>query len=293
MLQPRPPGPVRSDWHVHTHLSDGCASPEQVVEAAVALGLERLAITDHDCIAAHRAGRARAAARGRIEIVAGVEIDCLLEGGRIEILGLGFDPENEALGARLAEVQADRRRRFLFYCERLREAGEPADPEPWACGPSLALLKVHIYRALESAGRIYPGGYREFTARLEGLGAPPPVRTPEAAEAARLILQAGGRVLLAHPLYYHERPGLETLLRAAREFGCAGVEYLYPYDFGPRGWSRDAAAELFGRLDALLLELFPPEAERTQGTDVHEPGEWPARLDLLRDWARRLDRPLR
>lgn len=292
MHQPQLSAPA-SDWHVHTHLSDGKASPEELVGAALACGLTHIAITDHDCIEAHRGGRLRAIAAGQLEIVTGVEIDCLLEGARIELLGLGFDAEAPALAARLAEIQADRRRRFLFYCEKLRAAGEPVELEPWTACASLALLKVHLYRALGEAGRLFPGGYREFSARLEACGDPPPVRTPTAAEAAHLIREAGGRVLLAHPLYYAERVGLERLLRAARALECSGSEYLYPYDFGPEGLPRATLLEQYQQFDALLAEIFPSDVELTQGSDVHDPAEWPARLALLGEWAGLLGRPVR
>ena len=40
----------RADWHIHTHFSDGYASPAETVAAAARLGLGRIAITDHDGI---------------------------------------------------------------------------------------------------------------------------------------------------------------------------------------------------------------------------------------------------
>ncbi|AGL03550.1 PHP domain-containing protein [Desulfoscipio gibsoniae] len=36
-----------ADWHVHTHYSDGHATPEEMVAAAVRRGLTEVAITDH------------------------------------------------------------------------------------------------------------------------------------------------------------------------------------------------------------------------------------------------------
>jgi predicted metal-dependent phosphoesterase TrpH len=39
---------VRIDLHSHSNVSDGTTSPSEVVERAVALGLDVLALTDHD-----------------------------------------------------------------------------------------------------------------------------------------------------------------------------------------------------------------------------------------------------
>ncbi len=277
------------DWHIHTDLSDGFASPEEVVRAAVELGLTRIAVTDHDCIAAHHSGRLKAAAAATsLEIVTGVEIDCTLGETGIEILGFGFDANAPALVERLREVQADRRRRYEHYREALRAAGEPVPPAPGTTCASLALMKVHVYRALGEAQRRFAGGYREFSAWLDGLGDPPAVRTPTAAEAARLILDAGGRVLLAHPLYYEDRIDLATLVRAGREIGCVGTEFLYPYAFGENPLPEETVLRGYARLRVLMAEAFPAGAILTTGTDVHDLAEWPARLAHLKLWQARL-----
>jgi 3',5'-nucleoside bisphosphate phosphatase len=271
-----------SDWHVHTDLSDGFASPEEVVRAALDLGLTRISVTDHDCIEAHRSGRLKAAATATpLEIITGVEIDCTLGETGIEILGFGFDPDAPALVECLREIQADRRRRYEHYREVLRAAGEPVPPEPGTMCASLSLMKVHVYRALDKAQRHFAGGYREFSKWLDGLGDPPPVRTPTAADAARLILDAGGHVLLAHPLYYEDRIELATLVRVGREIGGVGTEFLYPYAFGDNPLPEETVMRGFARLRALMTETFPAGACLTAGTDVHDLTEWPARLAHL------------
>src|SRR5437763_1834085 len=40
----------RCDPHVHTTYSDGLGTPREIVEAALALGLDVIAITDHDSV---------------------------------------------------------------------------------------------------------------------------------------------------------------------------------------------------------------------------------------------------
>ncbi|MDY0004957.1 MAG: PHP domain-containing protein, partial [Polyangia bacterium] len=118
------------DLHVHTHLSDGLSSPAEVVRAAAALGIARLAITDHDCLDAHLDPEAKGAALALgIELVTGLELDCTHQGKELEVLGYGFNPEDEALGRRLRQVQTDRRRRFAFLCEGMAARGEPVRPE--------------------------------------------------------------------------------------------------------------------------------------------------------------------
>ena len=40
---------MRADWHLHTSYCDGTASPAEMAEAALAMGLERLGFSGHSC----------------------------------------------------------------------------------------------------------------------------------------------------------------------------------------------------------------------------------------------------
>ena len=68
----------RADLHIHTIASDGTASVTSVLERAVQLGLDVIAITDHERIDAAVAGRAIAQDRGLpVEVVVGEEVTTL------------------------------------------------------------------------------------------------------------------------------------------------------------------------------------------------------------------------
>lgn len=66
----------RADLHVHTRVSDGLATVEQVLEHAEALGnLDVIAITDHEDAAGGLRARELAASRGyRTQVVPGAEV---------------------------------------------------------------------------------------------------------------------------------------------------------------------------------------------------------------------------
>jgi predicted metal-dependent phosphoesterase TrpH len=77
----------RADLHIHTVASDGTASVTSVLDRAVALGLDVIAITDHERIDAAIAGRLIAQDRGLpLEVVVGEEVTTL--GGHLLALGL-------------------------------------------------------------------------------------------------------------------------------------------------------------------------------------------------------------
>lgn len=70
-----PTGWSRADLHVHTNLSDGLASPEQVVAEALRHDLRVIAVTDHDTLEGARRVAEVAAERGvPLQVIIGTEV---------------------------------------------------------------------------------------------------------------------------------------------------------------------------------------------------------------------------
>ncbi len=88
-----------ADLHVHTTHSDGICSPCEVVIAAARVGIDALAITDHDTVSAIEIARAEAQRWG-IELINGVELTCSQDGRELHILGYFFRTDAPALLAR-------------------------------------------------------------------------------------------------------------------------------------------------------------------------------------------------
>ncbi len=65
----------RADLHIHTLASDGVSSVAQVLEAAVAKGIDVIAITDHERVDSALAAKVMAETRGLpIEVIVGEEV---------------------------------------------------------------------------------------------------------------------------------------------------------------------------------------------------------------------------
>ncbi|HEY3084835.1 MAG TPA: CehA/McbA family metallohydrolase [Candidatus Dormibacteraeota bacterium] len=64
----------RADLHMHTTASDGWPSAHQLVDHARRIGLDLIAVTDHDTIEGALRAADRAARRGRLEVVIGEEV---------------------------------------------------------------------------------------------------------------------------------------------------------------------------------------------------------------------------
>ena len=67
--------PIKNiDLQTHTTASDGKLNPAELVKLAIQKNLSAIAITDHDTV--NGIDEALKAAKGKIEIIPGVEISC-------------------------------------------------------------------------------------------------------------------------------------------------------------------------------------------------------------------------
>ena len=96
-----------ADLHVHTTHSDGLCSPCEVVIAAAGAGLAALAITDHDTVSALAIARPEAARLG-LELVAGAELTCELNGREVHLLGHFLGDDDPSLLAALGWLRGSR-----------------------------------------------------------------------------------------------------------------------------------------------------------------------------------------
>lgn len=212
------------DLHIHSTASDGVLTPSEVISQALQLGLEAVALTDHDTVAGV-AEAVAAATRTGPEVVPGVEISSEGSWGDLHFLGYYVDVENRALLECLQAMLGARLTRAEQMVERLAGLGMPLDWDEvrgLAAGESVG--RPHVARAL--LGRGYVTSTGEAFDRYIGRDGPayvPRLRlTP--AEVIELIRQAGGVPVLAHPAG-------SGALGAVPEFaslGLRGLEVYYP-----------------------------------------------------------------
>jgi predicted metal-dependent phosphoesterase TrpH len=202
-----------------------------LVEAAVAVGVRVLSLTDHDTLAGYREVAASDLPAG-LTLVPGVEINALVTRDlglwewELHILGFGMDPDDEAFEAVLASQREARRVRFDRTVARLRELGMPIDDEVAALEVDAddALGRPTIARALMAAG--FASTVEDAFSRIIGHGSPGYVRReglgPEAAIVA--IAAAGGIPVLAH---FREAPARLEVVRELAGAGLRGLEVYY------------------------------------------------------------------
>tara|TARA_Y100000589_G_scaffold279476_1_gene275467 strand:+ start:2461 stop:3108 length:648 start_codon:yes stop_codon:yes gene_type:complete len=93
--------PKYINFHCHTTFSDGSMTPLQLLKEAYKNKTKYIAITDHHSINAHKDIYKKKLMKKfplkSIIVVTGIEINCLLKGCLVHVLGLGIDIESEFL----------------------------------------------------------------------------------------------------------------------------------------------------------------------------------------------------
>lgn len=264
-----PPHPSRVDLHTHSCRSDGVLEPVELVAAAAAVGVQVLALADHDTLAGARELTAAGRPALPLELLPAVEINSVAAGiprlweGELHILGLGVDPNDESFEAILERQRGFRVTRFKRIVDLLRQLGYPVDEQAnrllagqgAASGASLG--RPQIARCLVAAG--YASTVDDAMRRLLGRGKPAYVPRDGLGpmEAISAIRAAGGLPSLAH---FADACARRELVEELTRSGLGGLEVHY------RHFDRDTVVDLAAV--ARELRLAP-----TGGSDYHGDGE--------------------
>ncbi|AVT30114.1 phosphatase [Plantactinospora sp. BC1] len=245
-------GRVRIDLHAHSTASDGTCTPEELVRAARATGLDVLAITDHDTTGGW--DRAAAARPPGLTLVRGAELSCRWYGTEpsipLHLLGYLFDPESPELVAELTRVRAAREVRGERIVELLRADGIDVD---WAeirdAAGGGTVGRPHIAQALIRAGLVATTA-EAFAPHWLGERYRLPKDDIDVFRAVRLIRQAGGVPVMAHPRATRRgRIVPDSLIVELAAAGLAGLEAEHE-DHSPA--ERDAVRALAAELGLLV-----------------------------------------
>jgi len=212
------------DLHVHTTCSDGRQTPTEVVDRAIAVGLEAIAITDHDTLAGYL--QARDGAAGRVALIAGVEVSAAEARSAIHILGYGIDPHSAILADALAGIERQRRVRAAEIVERLNGMGLGLTMEMVGrVAAGAPITRAHIAQALVGNGllRTHGSAFSRYLSDSSPAFVPHDLSGP--AEAIDLVHRAGGVAVLAHPGLTRRDELIAGMIRA----GLDGIEIVHPY----------------------------------------------------------------
>jgi 3',5'-nucleoside bisphosphate phosphatase len=223
-----PPGAlfVRIDLHAHSSVSDGTDRPEDLVRRAAEAGLDVLALTDHDTVDGWPVARNAGVQQG-VLVVPGVEVSTLMRGAGVHVLAYLLDPAYPPLADELVRVRDSRANRLTEMTRLLTKAGMPLEVSDVlaVAGAASSIGRPHVADALVAKG--YVTDRAEAFTRLLSDGGPAyvPRYAPTTADAIRIVRDAGGVTVLAHPWGRGSRRVLHAAAIASlAEIGLAGIE---------------------------------------------------------------------
>ena len=252
---------MKTELHIHTYYSDGVFSPEKIVDTAIDVGLQAIAITDHDNVLAYDVAKNYLKEKGledKLEIIRGIEVNTLYKNYEVHILGYFMNPENSDFQAMLKTQQQARIKQTKEIISLLaKKEGIKVKFEDIkklvAEGGSIG--RPHIAKAITNAG----GTANIMDAYAKYIHVDSPVyvqrKTVSPQDAVEIIYDAGGIPVIAHP---HDIDIAETLIKELMNYGLRGIE-AYHRKHSP------ACVEYFSSMAEELGLIV------TGGSDFHTP----------------------
>jgi 3',5'-nucleoside bisphosphate phosphatase len=214
-----------ADLHLHTFHSDGTRSPREVIDLSHDAGIDIVAISDHDNLAAYFDIKSYADDRG-VTLVPATELSCGYEGIDVHILAYAFNPFDERIDERLRQFREVRQRRGVTMVERLKSLGYEIDvARVVELAGGGAMGRPHVARALVESGHV--SSVSAAFERLLGTGKPAYVEKARfrIEEAIDLVHGSGGLLSIAHPTLY---PDHDRIVPQLLDAGIDAVEVFHP-----------------------------------------------------------------
>ncbi len=242
-------------------MSDGVLSPSELVQRAAHFGVQQLAITDHDTIAALAPARAAVAElQLPLQLITGVELTCRWQNHEIHLVALNFDPQHQGLQQLLTQQQQQRRDRYAAMVARLDYLGLAIIP------PAVQQLTMptrkHLADALVEQGKV--SSVEAAFQRYLGAGKLAYIKAEWVSleQAIAVVKAAGGCSVIAHPHAYQlSNKWLRRLFSEGKAAGLDAIEVA-------------TGAQAPGQREALGLMAVELELAASVGSDFHAPLRW-------------------
>ena len=220
------------DLHTHSIFSDGTYTPEELIDAAINIGLSAIALTDHNTVDG-LPNFISASVGKNIDIVLGTEFSVDYDGKELHMLALFIKPQYFSQITELMNAVIIRKEQsYIDLIDALSSVGINLDyNEIKSLTPSGKINRAHIASAMMQKGYVSSiieafqtylsktGGYYKEAERINVW------------EMLNFINSIGAVSVLAHPFLNLREDELISFLTKAKEFRLAGMECYYPlYD---------------------------------------------------------------
>lgn len=233
------------DLHIHTNCSDGKFSPLEIIDMAKNNNVFIIAITDHDTLKAYSNVVLSYAAKKGIKLINAIEISTKFKGYGIHILGYGFDLKNKELLKMIEKAENARFNYLLEVSAKLEQFGFIVNLDNLKNLPSVTKYHIaneviqnqknkkiidNIFHKVPSIGK--------FIETIMNENCPCFVEKycPSPQNISQIIKQAGGKVVIAHPVAYiyennFDIKDIEDLIKEIKRWGIESYNW-YVDKFG-------------------------------------------------------------
>jgi predicted metal-dependent phosphoesterase TrpH len=247
------------DFHSHSNASDGSLEPLELVNRAYEAGVRIFALTDHDTVEGCLSLEQQSLPSD-LSFINGAEFTCQLGKQVLHIVGLRLNIHSAQLKDHLERLTHLREERALRIDERLQKMQLPSLLEAARhLAGDAQIGRPHFAKALIEAG-IVDSEAKAFKKFL-GVGKPGDVKVawPTLEEVLKVIKEAGGVSVLAHPTKYNLTLNkIRGVVSEFAELGGQAIEVGYP------GVTKDQQASLMMLARKFSLVL-------SAGSDFHSP----------------------
>lgn len=225
------------DYHIHTSFSDGTYTPTEIVKKYAKEEYDEIAITDHDGIGGVKEAKIAGEALD-LKVIPGIEFSTSYNGHGLHLLGYNYDMANVNLVEKIIDIRDKRDERNEILARVINDMGYKFKLEDvYAKTAARYVGKPNIARHL-----VEKGYFKTFDECFSNLMESPEVKgirkeKIDIKDAIKLINDAGGQAVLAHPLKikflgevrspeFYEK--LSDMLSDLKQAGLKGMECFYP-----------------------------------------------------------------
>ncbi|MDS0524141.1 PHP domain-containing protein [Clostridium sp. SHJSY1] len=214
-----------ADLHIHSSYSDGCFTPEEILEIAERKGLKCISITDHDTIASQYITKIKFS---KVNIITGIEFSTEYDDQDIHILAYHIDIENVKLSMAIERLRDARIERAKEIINKLKKVNIDIDINNLIRDGGFSLGRGNIAKEMVNMG--YVDNFKEaFTKFLmKGKTAYVQGKKQNFKEVMKLIEECGGIAVLAHPGRIYRSIEVENIVRKLKCHGLKGIEVYHP-----------------------------------------------------------------
>ncbi|NKB38090.1 MAG: PHP domain-containing protein [Gammaproteobacteria bacterium] len=251
---------MKVDLHTHTSASDGELSAASLIQRAEAAGIEMLAITDHDTVAAYSDNGKLMLKTGRL--ITGIEFSSQWKKTGVHIVGLNISLESDSIKEGVLHQSQARRDRAMRIAEKLEKLGiENVWKNVEAIAGDSVIGRPHFARFLVESGVC--NSIRQAFSSYLGAGKTGDVKQFWAPyeKIITWVREAGGVAVLAHPEKYKlTRTKLSLLLDDFQDAGGEAMEVV----------SGKQSKDITEKLSRLCCQK---NLLASVGSDFHQPGQ--------------------